>query len=257
MKKIIDDLIAEQVSVDWLVDNLDEIQWELPVCCCKNWSVKDTMIHIAFLDYAVNLILTGETCELSSILKLGKLDAYARVTAYENLSKEEIMRWWRIERHKMINNLSTSNPKKRIVWMPENSMSIRSLATARLMELWAHSIDIYDMLNIVPIVTDRIKNILFLSYQARKHSYKINNLSLPKQPIYLQLTLPSGKIWNIGEPQNENYIKGSAEEWALVSVRRRNWKNTHLIVVGDIAKQFATIVQTYAGNADPAPEIKQ
>ena len=42
----------------------------------------------------------------------------------------------------------------------------------------------------------------------------------------------------------------------MVSVRRRNWMDTGLEVVGEEARRYASIVQTYAGNADPAPEAK-
>ena len=75
-------------------------------------------------------------------------------------------------------------------------------------------------------------------------------------PMYLELTLPSGEIWTKGDPQAENYIKGSAKEWAMVSVRRRNWMDTSLEVVGDEARRYASVVQCYAGAADSAPEAK-
>ncbi len=72
--------------------------------------------------------------------------------------------------------------------------------------------------------------------------------------MYLELTLPNGDLWAMGEPNDENYIKGTAKDWALVAIRRRHWMDTDLEVVGDEARTYAGIVQTYAGPADPAPE---
>ncbi|MBP3540041.1 MAG: TIGR03084 family protein, partial [Oscillospiraceae bacterium] len=76
-------------------------------------------------------------------------------------------------------------------------------------------------------------------------------------PMYLELTLPSGEKWIKGEPNEENYIKGSAKDWAMVSVRRRHWMDTELEVVGDEARRYANVVQCYAGAADPLPEAKR
>ena len=49
-----------------------------------------------------------------------------------------------------------------------------------------------------------------------------------------------------GEPNDKNYIKGSAKDWALVAIRRRNWMDTGLEVVGDEAR-------TYAASCRPTP----
>ena len=117
--------------------------------------------------------------------------------------------------------------------------------------------DIYDALGMDVPVFERIKSVLFLSWQARPFAYAINGFQLPDTPMYLELTLPSGEIWAKGDPAAENYIKGSAKEWALVSIRRRNWMDTDLEVVGEEARRYASIVQTYAGAADPAPEAKR
>jgi hypothetical protein len=75
--------------------------------------------------------------------------------------------------------------------------------------------------------------------------------------MYLKLTLPSGAVWEKGDPNSPNSITGTARDWALVSIRRRNWMDTDLEVVGDSAREYATIVQTYAGPAEAAPAAKR
>lgn len=135
-------------------------------------------------------------------------------------------------------------------------MSAKSLCSARLMELWAHSVDIYDALGMDVAVSERIKSVLFLSWQARPFAYAINGLELPETPLYLELTLPAGEVWAAGDPSADNSIKGSAKEWAMVSVRRRNWMDTALVVHGEEARRYASVVQCYAGAADPAPKAK-
>ena len=68
-------------------------------------------------------------------------------------------------------------PKGRVPWAAGiPPMSVRSLASARLMELWAHSVDLYDALGIDPVVKERITSTLFLSWQGRPNMYNVNGL---------------------------------------------------------------------------------
>lgn len=258
MKAILNDLLAEQALVDTLVADQTEEEWLRPLPTVEMWNIKDAIIHIAFFDYVANKLMRGEA---EDALAIGNAEAghdqYLRATNFHHMTGAEVLGWWREERTRMVATLFDKNPKERVPWAPGLPMSAKSLASARLMELWAHSVDIYDALGIEPVVRERITSTLFLSWQARPFAYRINNLEMPDTPIYLELTLPSGKIWTKGDPEAENYIKGSAKEWALVSIRRRNWMDTDLEVVGSEARRYASIVQTYAGQADPAPPAKR
>lgn len=257
MKKIINDLIAEQSLVDTLVADLAEKQWMIPLAYCTKWVIKDAIIHIAFFDYAANKLMKGEAEELASFSQAESgADEYVRATAFHHMTGAEALTWWRSERVRMAYTLMGKDPKERVPWAPGLPMSARSLASARLMELWAHSVDIYDALGIEPVVRDRITGTLFLSWAARPNIYRINQLEIPESPVYLELTLPSGEIWTKGEPNTQNFVKGSAQDWALVAIRRRNWMDTGLEVAGEEARRYASIVQTYAGKADPAPKAK-
>lgn len=258
MKDIINDLIAEQSLVDSLLDNLTEEQWKLPLDGCKPWILQDAVNHIAFFDYAANRLMDHEFKDLLDGLdKEAEHDGDYIPHAFRHLTGAETLAWWRTERTKMVAKFMVKDPKERIPWAPGMPMSAKSLCSARLMELWAHSVDIYDALGRPVEVRERIKSVLFLSWQARPFAYSINGLTLPETPMYLELKLPSGELWTKGDPSAENYIKGSAAEWAMVSVRRRNWMDTDLEVVGDEARRYASVVQCYAGAADPAPEAKR
>lgn len=258
MKEILNDLIAEQSQVDTLVADLTEEQWLMPLPGCEPWNIKDAIIHIAFYDYAANKLMAGEAEDLVQLADAESgQDEYYRATAFWHLTGAQVLQWWREERTKLDYAFLHKNPKDRIPWAPGLPMSAKSLCSARLMELWVHSVDIYDALGLDVVVRERITSTLFLSWQARPFAYRINGYEMPDTPMYLELTLPSGAVWTKGDPAAENYIKGSAKEWALVAVRRRNWMDTDLEVVGDEARRYASVVQTYAGAADPAPEAKR
>lgn len=255
MKDLVNDFIAEQSLVDTLVADLTEDQWMMDIPTCAMWNIKDVIIHLAFFDYAANKLMRGEGENVSQLADAeAKNDEYTRHTAFRGMSGSEVLAWWRRERTQLASAFLQMDPKQRVPWAPGLPMSARSLCTARTMELWAHSVDLYDTFGREVQVKDRITGTLFLSWQSRPNAYRINGLELPETPMYLELTLPSGAIWTAGEPNEENYIKGLAKDWALVAVRRRNWMDTALTVKGDEARRYAGVVQTYAGKADPAPK---
>jgi uncharacterized protein (TIGR03084 family) len=250
------DLLAEQSQVDLLVADLSEDEWLQNASYCTTWTLKDVITHIAFFDYCAVELLNGRGESVNAVADAASdQDEHYHVLAFRDKSGAEILSWWREQRTLMTACFMEKGPKERVPWaagLPP--MSARSLASSRLMELWAHSVDIYDALGVNPIVKDRITSTLFLSWQGRPNMYNVNGFELPDTPIYLELTLPSGEIWAKGDKVAENYIKGSAKEWALVAIRRRNWMDTELEVVGEEARRYASIVQTYAGPADPAPK---
>lgn len=257
MKSILSDLAAMQSAADVLLSGLSDADWEKksPENCWEV-SIKDTMIHIAFLDKAARMLTTGEAESLSEITSKVKKDEMGRIATYESLTPKEVMEFWREERARLLTAMYDKSPKDRIPWTPGIVMSAKSLVSARQMELWAHTADICFALGIKPIVPsdEAILPTLFLSWQARPNQYRINNLKMPDVPMYLELTLPSGKIWSKGEKNPDNYVKGNALDWALVAVRRLHPIDTELEIKGDSAREWSMIVQTYAGVADPTPK---
>ena len=253
------DLLAEQAQVDVLVQDFSEEDWNKMASYCTTWKLKDVIAHIAFFDYCAAELLNGRGESVNAVADaFSDQDEHYHVLKCQDMTGAEILSWWREQRTIMNEAFIAGGPKSRVPWAAGiPPMSNRSLASARLMELWAHSVDIYDALGIEPVVKDRIASTLFLSWQGRPNMYNVNGLTFdPEVPMYLELTLPSGEVWAKGDPASPNYIKGSARDWALVAIRRRNWMDADLEVVGDEARTYASIVQTYAGPADPAPEAK-
>ena len=231
----VDDLIAEQALVDALVADFTEDDWNRMASYCTTWTFKDVICHIALFDYCAVELLAGRGESVNAVADAAsEQDEHYHVMAFRDQSGADILNWWREQRTLMTASFLELGPKGRVPWAAGiPPMSVRSLASARL------------------------TSTLFLSWQGRPNMYNVNGLAFdPEIPMYLELTLPSGELWTKGEPNDQNYIKGSAKDWALVAIRRRNWMDTGLEVVGDEARTYAGIVQTYAGPADPAPQAK-
>ncbi len=254
------DLMAEQSQVDVLVQDFAEDDWNKMASYCTTWKLKDVIAHIALFDYCAAELMVGRGSHVTEVSHaFTATDEHFHVLRCKDMTGEEILAWWREQRARMNMAFMEDGARGRVPWAAGiPPMSNRSLVSARLMELWAHSVDIYDALGIDPVVKDRIASTLFLSWQGRPNMYNVNGLKFnPEIPMYLELTLPSGGLWTKGNPSSPNYIKGSARDWALVSIRRRNWMDTDLEVAGDEARIYARIVQTYAGPAEAAPAPKR
>lgn len=259
MKAILSDLIAEQSIADAFVDGLAEEQWnqtihsDLRVYDIEGiWKIRDVVSHIAIFDEAAAKLAMGEAEQIRDVTG-GRMDEHLKYLPYLELSKQELLEKWRENRTYLNNALYHCDPKQRIPWAPGLPMSARSLATARLMELWAHWVDIYDHFGVEIKPNMRLAHILFLSWQSRPNAYRINGVALPETPMYLELKMPDGSIWIKGDPAAENRITGDALDWALVATKRRNWMDTGLEVTGDEARRYADFAQTFAGDADLSP----
>jgi uncharacterized protein (TIGR03084 family) len=134
-------------------------------------------------------------------------------------------------------------------------MSARSSITARLMETWAHGQEVYDVLGVERIDSDRIKNIVVLGVNTYAWTYLVRKQE-PLGPMpFVKLTSPSGEVWTFGEDDGANRVEGLASEFCQVVTQTRNVKDTALRVSGPVAEDWMSKAQCFAGgrNDPPAP----
>ena len=165
----VDDLIAEQALVDALVADFTEDDWNRMASYCTTWTFKDVIGHIAFFDYCAVELLAGRGESVNAVADAAsEQDEHYHVMAFRDQSGADILNWWREQRTLMTASFLELGPKGRVPWAAGiPPMSVRSLASARLMELWAHSVDLYDALGIDPVVKERITSTLFMSWHVR------------------------------------------------------------------------------------------
>ena len=123
------------------------------------------------------------------------------------------------------------------------------------METWAHAQEVYDVLGVKRIDTDRIKNIATLGVNTFGWSFVCRGLKAPGNTPYVKLTAPSGDTWEWNEPSEENRIEGAATEFCQVVTQVRNIADTDLTVKGDIGTQWMSIAQCFAGPPEEPPPL--
>jgi uncharacterized protein (TIGR03084 family) len=129
-------------------------------------------------------------------------------------------------------------------------MSVASMATARLMETWAHGQDIVDGLHTDRTPTDRLRHIVHLGVRTRGYSFAVGGRAVPATPVRIELTLPSGTTLEYG-PTGRDRVDGTALDFCLVVTRRRHVADTGLVLTGSGAQDWLDVAQTFAG--DPGP----
>ena len=166
----------------------------------------------------------------------------------------ELLAVWREYFLRMCDLLGAADPEARLKWFGPD-MGVRMFTTARQMETWAHGQDVYDLLRVPRRNTDRLKNIAVIGVRTFGWTFVNRKLAVPGDAPYVQLTAPSGAIWEWGTPDDGNCVTGSAVEFCHVVTQGRNIADTRLHVAGAAATQWMAIAQCFAGPPEnpPAP----
>lgn len=242
------DLAAEVTELDAAVAGLAPGDWDMATPA-EGWTVRDQVIHLAYVDHLAVLAIAdppGFQAERARIrAAAGGLDGTQR-RAGAGRSDAELLAWWRDRSARLAGLLSAAAPGLRVEWTGP-SMSVTSLATARLMETWCHGQDVVDALGLRREPTDRLRHVAHLGVATRAYSFGRHGLGAPDADVHVSLRAPSGERWSWGDPAAADQISGDALDFALVVTRRRNVADVGLRVRGEVASRWMEIAQAYAG----------
>jgi uncharacterized protein (TIGR03084 family) len=133
-------------------------------------------------------------------------------------SGREVCAWFESSTAAMHDMFLALDPGVRVPW--GIGMRPASLVTARMMETWAHGLDVHAALGAESVDTDRLGHIAWLATRALPYAYTVAGREPPSEPVRVELTLPSGANWNTGPEGAANRITGSAGEYCRVFVQR-------------------------------------
>jgi uncharacterized protein (TIGR03084 family) len=125
------------------------------------------------------------------------------------------------------------------------------MATARLMETWAHGLDIADALGTQVPPSARIKSIAHLGVRTRDFAFAVHGLTPPAEPFRVELTAPDGSLWTWGPEEAAQRVSGSALDFCYLVTQRRSLAKLDVAGHGDDAQQWLTIAQAFAGPPGP------
>ncbi len=245
-------LEESNVLADLLAD-LPEDAFSQPTLF-KQWSINDILVHLHFWNRGADLSLVDPQAFATMFegsyeaLKTGNLRAHENAQVTERGRK--LYDLWKDYYFDMAERWQAVDPKTRVKWAGPD-MSVRSSISARQMEVWAHGQAIFDLLGKERVEDDRIRNIVMLGVNAFGWSHKVHNLEIPDSMPKLELTAPSGEVWEYGE--GEPGIRGLASEFCQVVTQTRNIADTGLTVTGPVAIRWMENAQCFAGPPEKPP----
>ena len=237
MREIHADLVAEQQALDQMLQRAPERDWKKNTRS-KGWTVQDTISHLAWSeDYAL-YALQGEKQRLREVSGSGSVDGFNEtgVKAGRGKRPQEVIEWWRFSRASVVDSLSRCGPDDRIPWMVSD-MSAKTFATFRLMETWAHGLDIKAALEREDEDTPRLRHIAWLGWATLPYAFEQAGQTYD-EPVRVEVTGPAYARWVFG-PESDHVIKGSAGEWCRVVVHRMEPADAETLSASDDIAQAA------------------
>jgi uncharacterized protein (TIGR03084 family) len=239
------DLEAEQRDLQAVVAELDADAWLTPTPA-RGWDVRDTIAHLADTDeMAIDTVRGGPDAinVRAATAASGEAVTFHGVLHGRRRSGREVATWWEHASVHVREALAEIPADMRVPW--GIGMRPPSLVTARLMETWAHGLDVRAALRLPADDTDRLAHVAWLSTRALPYAYGVVGREMPGEPIRVELTLPSGAIWSTGPEDAADRITGSAGEYCRVFVHRRRAADTSLRVEGDAARSAMAVARAF------------
>ena len=261
MESITTDVKLEADELNSLLKSLEKKDW-ISNTTFKDWTPEEVVAHLYYFDLmAIYSYQNKEKFkdEAKFLATTGGLStSLERAVAVKNRlevqDSEDLRSRWYDSCIEMCSIFSTADPKDRMMWFGPD-MGARMFITARFMEMWSHSQEIYDLMGTTRKYSDRIKHVATIGVKTFGWTYVNRGLSVPKDIPYVEIEAPSGAKWDWNTPNEENFVKGKASDFCHVVTQGRNIKETDLEVVGDIANKWMSIAQCFAGGAEDPPKV--
>ena len=220
MTATVAELAAEQHALQAVVRDIDADDWLRPTPS-RFWDVRDTIAHLADTDeVAVDTMLGGPN-NLSARRDRATSSAdttYAGVLQGRRRTGAEVLTWYEETSERECEVLETLDPDTRVPW--GLGMKAPSFIAARIMETWAHGLDVHAALVVEPVDTDRLAHVAWLASRALPYAYSVAGLEPPTEPLRVELALPSGATFVHGPEDAADRITGPAGEYCRVFVQR-------------------------------------
>jgi uncharacterized protein (TIGR03084 family) len=252
LQQIVADLSAESDELDALVAPLAEDRWSAPTPAA-GWTIAHQIGHLLWTDRGSLTAITDEAgfaglLEVAAADPVGFVDAGADELAA--IAPAELLADWRLTRARLHDALLTVPDDRKLPWFGP-PMSAASMATARLMETWAHGLDVADTLGVTRPPSARLRSVAHIGVRTRDYAFAVNGLPAPAEPFLVELGAPDGSIWSWGPTDAAQRVTGSAEDFCFLVTRRRALRDLDLTADGDDARRWLQIAQAFAGPPGP------
>ncbi|NMN99403.1 TIGR03084 family metal-binding protein [Antrihabitans stalactiti] len=245
---VLADLEAEGADLDRLVAGLSAEAWSLETPS-PGWTIAHQIAHLAWTDGVATLSATDPEAFAAVVKKAWENPTGFVDVAAEELAKTptaDLLELWRADRSALVTALRAVAPGRKLDWFGP-PMAVASMATARIMETWAHGQDVADTLGETRTPTARLRHVAHIGVRARNFAYSVRNEQPPTEDIRVELVAPDGSTWSWGAEDAAQRVTGSALDFCLLVTQRRHLDDLDVEAVGADASHWLTIAQAFAG----------
>jgi uncharacterized protein (TIGR03084 family) len=242
------DLRVESDELDAIVADLPADQWA-EATPAPGWTIAHQIAHLLWTDRVALTAVTDEVGFAAVLAEAAKdptgfVDEGAEELAL--LPPKRLLTEWREIRSKLHGELLVVADGRKLPWFGP-PMSAASMATARLMETWAHGLDVADALEVERPATARLRSIAHIGVRTRDFAFALHGLAPPAGPFRVELGAPDGTTWSWGPDDAGERVTGSAEDFCMLVTQRRPRSALDVDAVGDDAEKWLGIAQAFAG----------
>jgi uncharacterized protein (TIGR03084 family) len=246
------DLRAESDDLHALVAPLAAARWADPTPS-PGWTIAHQIAHLLWTDRVALLSVTDEA-GFAEVLAGAMQDAAGFVDAGADevaaTPPAQLLNEWRTTRTRLHDALLTVQEGRKLPWFGP-PMSAPSMATARLMETWAHGLDVADALGVKRAPSERLRSIAHLGVRTRDYAFAVNQLTPPSEPFLVELRAPGGDTWSWGPADAAQRVAGAAEDFCFLVTQRRPLSALDVAAHGPDAQRWLEIAQAFAGPPGP------
>lgn len=250
---VLDDLREESDELDLLVAGLSAHEWTVPTPA-EGWTVAHQIAHLNWTD-EVALVAAAEPDAFAAEVDraLAAPETFVDEAADEAvtaLTPQALLVEWRAGRARLQEALRAAPAGTKLPWYGP-PMSIASMATARLMETWAHGQDIADALGVARKPTARLRHVARIGVRARDYAYGVRGLQPPAEQFRVELRGEDGGLSVYGPEDAAQRVTGPLLDFCLLVTQRAHRDDLAVEAVGPDAGQWLDIAQAFAGPAGP------
>lgn len=219
MREPVAELAAEQADLERVLRALPAERWTTPTPA-QGWDVRDQVSHLADTEELAHDTATGGPRQLNAeALSYVSPEAFTESGCEKGraMAPDLVLEWWLSAAAKTRAALQELDPKTRVPW--GLGMSARAFATARLMETWAHGLDVRAAVGEPPNETGRMRSIAWIIIQALPYAFRLAKREQPVGTLRVELDF-EGDRWTFGPDDATDRIVGSAGEFCRVGVQR-------------------------------------
>jgi uncharacterized protein (TIGR03084 family) len=247
LDRIVAELRAESDVLDALVAPLPGDRWAEPTPA-PGWTIAHQVGHLLWTDRVALTAVSDEAgfAELVTAAEAAPAFVDAGADELAATAPSELLADWRVGRLRLHDALSAVPDGRKLPWFGP-PMSAASMATARLMETWAHGLDVADALGVRRPSTTRLRSVAHIGVRTRDYAFAVNGLTPPTEPFFVELRAPDGGTWSWGPPEAAQRVTGAAEDFCALVTQRRPRSALDVTAHGDDARRWLAIAQAFAG----------